>query len=73
MNDSVRDLLRKMGKEGPLERERDKWRQRAEEAALGQEDIDRSEVEKKHDQFRRQQEFASRLGPAAERLPIILA
>ena len=71
MNDSVRNLLRKMGEDGPLERERTKWRQRAEETASGREDIDRSEVEKKHDQFRRQQELASRLGPAAERLPIL--
>lgn len=72
MNDSVRGILRKMGEDGALDRERDRWRKRAEEVASDyHSEGDKSETEKKHDHFRRQQEFASRLGPAAERLPVM--
>ncbi len=74
MNDSVRDILRKLGEDGAQDRERDRWRKRAEEVASDYySEGDKSETEKKHDHFRRQQEFASRLGPAAERLPVMTA
>lgn len=71
MSDSVRDILRKMGENPSVERDSEAWRKRAEEIASDHLEGDKTEVEKKHDQFRRQQEFASRLGPAAERLPMI--
>ena len=29
MNDSVRDILRKLGEDGAQDRERDRWRKRA--------------------------------------------
>jgi hypothetical protein len=72
MNDSVRDILRKMGENSPVERDREAWRKRAEDlASEGMAEGNKTEVEKKHEHFRRQQEFASRLGPAAERLPMM--
>lgn len=72
MNESVKGILRKMGEDGPLDRERDRWRKRAEKVASDyHSEGDKTEIEKKHDHFRRQQEFASRLGPAAERLPVM--
>ena len=71
MKDSVKDILRKAGGYDDLDGERERWRKRAEEVASRGEDSQKTEVEKKHDHFRRQQEFASRLGPAAERLPIL--
>jgi len=74
MNDSVRDILRKMGENSSQDRERDRWRKRAEEVASDYHSTgDKTEIEKKHEHFRRQQEFASRLGPAAERLPVMTA
>ena len=72
MSDSLRDLLRKAGRDDVREREQEKWRDRAEEAGeYRSPDEGKSELEKRHDRYRRQQEYASRLGPAAERLPII--
>ncbi len=69
---SVRDIMRKAGNEELKERERERFRQKAEELGEYYEDAeDKSEVEKRHDRYRRQQEYASRLGPAAERLPIL--
>ena len=72
MSDSLRDIMRKAGKDDVQEREQEKWEERAEEhEGYGEQDEDKSEVEKRHDQYRRRQEYASRLGPAAERLPIM--
>ena len=72
MSDSLRDILRKMGRDDAREKEQDKWRDRAQEFLdYREQEADKSEVEKRHDKYRRQQEYASRLGPAAERLPII--
>ncbi|MSS72688.1 MAG: hypothetical protein EXS64_14535 [Candidatus Latescibacteria bacterium] len=72
MNESVKGILRKMGEDGPLHQDRDRWRKRAEEVASDhRSEGDKTEIQKKHDHFRRQQEFASRLGPAAERLPVM--
>ena len=73
MSDRLRNILRKVGRDDQREREQEKWRKRAEErgSEYGTGDEDKTEVEKRHDRFRRQQEYASRLGPAAERLPIL--
>ena len=72
MKESVKDILRKIGEDGPLHQDRDRWRKRAEEVASDHHaEGNKTETEKKHDHFRRQQEFASRLGPAAERLPVM--
>jgi len=72
MSDSLRDIMRKAGRDDVKEREQDKWSERAEEI-MGQQarEASKDEVEKRHDKYRRQQEYASRLGPATERLPII--
>lgn len=72
MSDSLRDIMRKVGRDDVQEREQEKWNERAAEL-LGDRETEaaKSEVEKRHDKFRRQQEYASRLGPATERLPII--
>jgi hypothetical protein len=72
MSDSLRDIMRKVGRDDVQDREQEKWVEKAEEILGHQaEEASKDEVEKRHDKFRRQQEYASRLGPAAERLPII--
>ena len=72
MSDSLRDIMRKAGRDDVQEREQEKWAERAGDLLEHREqEAAKSEVEKRHDKFRRQQEYASRLGPAAERLPII--
>ena len=72
MSDSLRNIMRKAGRDDLQTREQEKWKERAEELLGNREkETTKSEVEKRHDKFRRQQEYASRLGPAAERLPII--
>ena len=72
MSDSLRDIMRKAGRDDAQEREQEKWQERADEMLSHREkEAAKSEVEKRHDKFRRQQEYASRLGPAAERLPIL--
>lgn len=72
MSDSLRDIMRKAGRDDVREREQEKWVEKAEEILGHQaEEASKDEVEKRHDKFRRQQEYASRLGPATERLPII--
>ena len=72
MSDSLRDIMRKVGRDDVREREQEKWQERAEEL-LGhrEQEAAKDEVEKRHDKYRRQQEYASQLGPAAERLPIL--
>lgn len=72
MSGSLKDLLRKVGIDDVREREQDKWSERSEDPDdYRNPDEGKSELEKRHDRYRRQQEYASRLGPAAERLPII--
>ena len=72
MSDSLRDIMRKVGRDDAREREQVKWEERASEVMSNQEqEASKDEVEKRHDKYRRQQEYASRLGPAAERLPIL--
>ena len=72
MSDSLRDIMRKVGRDDVQEREQEKWVEKAEEILGHQaEEASKDPIEKRHDKYRRQQEYASRLGPAAERLPII--
>ena len=73
MNRSVRDIMRKVGRDDFQEREQEKWRDRTRESSeYGHpEEEDKSGLDQNHDRYRRRQEYASRLGPAAERLPII--
>ena len=72
MPDSVRNIMRRAGRDDLREKEKVEWRQRAEEIGAHYENAEeKDELEKRHDKFRRQQEYASRLGPAAERLPIM--
>ena len=72
MSDSLRDIMRKAGADDVKEREQAKWQERTEEhLSQIEKDANKDEIEKRHDKFRRQQEYASHLGPAAERLPIL--
>ncbi len=72
MNRSVRDIMRKAGNDDLKEEERERFRRKAEEVGEYYENVEeKTELEKRHDRYRRQQEYASRLGPAAERLPIL--
>ncbi|MDA0746346.1 MAG: hypothetical protein O2954_07490 [bacterium] len=72
MSDSLRNIMRKAGTDDVPERERAKFMEKANELAeyYGNQE-DKTELEKRHDRFRQRQEYASRLGPAAERLPIL--
>jgi len=73
MNDSVKRIMREAGREEIREGDRERWLKRLDEdPEMGDEsERSKSEPEKRHDKYRRQQEFAGRLGPAAERLPIL--
>ena len=72
MNEHVRRIMRQSGREELKEGERERWLKRLDEdPEMGHTEELKSEVEKRHDRYRRQQEFAGRLGPAAERLPIL--
>lgn len=72
MSDSVRDILRRAGRDDMQEQEREQFRKKAEEVAYYYDNVaEKDELEKRHDRFRQRQEYASRLGPAAERLPIL--
>ena len=71
MSRSVRDILRKAGRDTLREKEQEKFRDKADEVASLYEQEEKTELEKRHDRYRKQQEYASRLGPAAERLPIL--
>lgn len=72
MSDSLRDIMRKAGRDDVREREREKWAEREGDLFGARErDEPKDEAEKRHDKYRRQQEYASRLGPAADRLPIL--
>jgi hypothetical protein len=63
--------MRKAGSDDIKEQERAKFRERAAEISELYEQEEKTELEKRHDRFRARQERASRLGPAAERLPIL--
>jgi hypothetical protein len=72
MSDSLKDIMRKAGNQDPNERERAKFHEKADELAEYYDNVEqKTELEKRHDRFRQRQEYASRLGPAGERLPII--
>ena len=72
MSDSLKDIMRKAGNQDFNERERTKFHEKADELAEYYDNVEqKTELEKRHDRFRQRQEYASRLGPAAERLPII--
>jgi len=72
MSDSLKDIMRKAGNQDFNERERAKFHEKADELAEYYDNVEqKTELEKRHDRFRQRQEYASRLGPAAERLPII--
>ena len=72
MSDSLKDIMRKAGNQDFTERERAKFHEKADELAEYYDNVEqKTELEKRHDRFRQRQEYASRLGPAAERLPII--
>ena len=72
MSDSLRDIMRKVGRDDVREREREKFAERTEDRlGIKEREEAKDEIEKRHDKYRRQQEYASRLGPAAERLPIL--
>ena len=71
MSDSVRHIMSKAGTDNLKDEERAKFRAKADEISELYEEEDKTELEKRHDRFRARQERASRLGPAAERLPIL--
>lgn len=73
MNEDVKRIMRESGREELKAEDRDRWMKRLDEdpEMSGEAEAAKSEVEKRHDRYRRQQEFAGRLGPAAERLPIL--
>lgn len=63
--------MSKAGTDNLKDEERAKFRAKADEISELYEEEDKTELEKRHDRFRARQERASRLGPAAERLPIL--
>lgn len=63
--------MRKAGSDDLKDQERSKFREKAAEISELYEQEEKTELEKRHDRFRARQERASRLGPAAERLPIL--
>ena len=73
MSDPLKKILRKVCSDDLQDREQERLgRQLGSAGDFGRiDDEAKGELEKQHDRFRRQQEFASRLGPAVERLPIL--
>jgi len=71
MSDPLKNIMRKVGKDDLKEREQERLRKQADSVIDYGDQEAKSELEKRHDRYRRQQEFTSRLGPAAERLPIL--
>lgn len=71
MSDPLKNILRKVGKDNLKEREQERLHKQADSMIDYADQEARTELEKRHDRYRRQQEFTSRLGPAAERLPIL--
>ena len=74
MSDPLKDIMRKAGDDQLKENERERWNKNMDEAdSLAEDDEDLTPSELRHDRYRRKQEFASRLGPTSERLPIMSA
>ena len=72
MNKSVKDIMRKAGNDELKDQEQERFKKKADEVSAHYDtEGDKSELEKRHDRFRQRQEYTSRLGPAAERLPIL--
>lgn len=73
MNEHVRRIMRETGREELSAQDKERWLKRLDEDPEMAQNPEQSktELEKRHDKYRRQQEFAGRLGPAAERLPIL--
>lgn len=72
MSKSVKEIMRKMGDDELKDKEQERFRKKAEDVSEYYDNVgEKSELEKRHDRFRQRQEYASRLGPAAERLPIL--
>ena len=72
MSKSVKDIMRQIGNDELKDQEQARFRKKADEVSAYYDNVgDKSELEKRHDRFRQRQEYASRLGPAAERLPIL--
>lgn len=72
MSDSLKDILRKAGgSDDHQNQSKERWERKMDIAdAYATDDPDQTPTEQRHDHYRRKQEFASRLGPASERLPI---
>jgi len=71
LSDSLKDILRKTGEDEHHNQTKEKWERKQDLAdSYANDDEDRTETEQRHDHYRRKQEFASRLGPTSERLPI---
>ena len=71
MSDSLKDILRKTGEDEHHNQTKEKWERKQDLAdSYANDDEDRTQTEQRHDHYRRKQEFASRLGPTSERLPI---
>ena len=71
MSDSLKDILRKTGEDAHHNQTKEKWERKQDLAdSYANDDEDRTQTEQRHDHYRRKQEFASRLGPTSERLPI---
>ena len=88
MNKAARHVLRKLGTDNNLDnarqqslaRELEEERQRRKDQGSDQDtgleaipEEDKTESEKRHEKYRRQQAMAGRFTPAAERLPIMTA
>ena len=72
MSDSLKDILRKTGRSDDHQNQsKERWERKMDIAdSYATDDPDQTPTEQRHDHYRRKQEFASRLGPASERLPI---
>lgn len=71
MSDSLKEILRKMGSDDHQNQTKERWERKMDLAdSYANDDPDQTSTEQRHDHYRRKQEFASRLGPASERLPI---
>ena len=72
MSDPLKDIMRKAGSSELPDQEKERWARKMDEAdSYATDEEDRTASELRHDRYRRKQEFASRLGPASERLPIL--
>ena len=76
MNRTARSVMRKLGQDQALDQERERVLEQIDGDAKSSETKSpskelMSETERRHERYRRRQAEASKLGPAAERLPIM--